>query len=117
MTTLKNLSVLIVDPNGETAFDLRQSFITAGATTHVVANFVTAEKLLDSKKIDAVILPYSQDPETIAFCRAIAERSIPPVFTSEPPSRYPVKRQMSNAIIAVKGLIAERDAQTYRAIH
>ncbi|WP_045835965.1 hypothetical protein [Hyphomicrobium sp. 99] len=117
MTTLKNISVLIVDANGESAFDLRQSFTNAGATTHVVSNFVSAEKLLESKTIDAVVLPYSQDPETVAFCRVITERNIPPVFTSEPPPRYPVKRRMSSAIIAVKGLIAEQGAQRYRAVH
>ncbi len=50
-------------------------------------------------------LPYSQDPETISFCRLIAERNIPSVFTSEPPPRYQTSRQMSRAIIAVKGLI------------
>jgi len=117
MTTLNNLSVLIIDPNGEAAFELRQSFIAAGAATHVVATFASAEKLLDSKTIDAVILPYSQDPETVAFCRTISERNIPPVFTSEPPPRYSAKRRMSSAIIAVKGLIAEQGEQTYRAVH
>ena len=117
MTSLKNLSVLIVDPNGETAFELRQSFIAAGATTHVVANLTSAAKLLDAKAIDAVILPYSQTPETVAFCRAMAARNIPPVFTSEPPARYQAKRRMSSAILAVKALIAEQGAQIYRAIH
>ncbi|CAA2140782.1 hypothetical protein [Hyphomicrobium sp. ghe19] len=117
MTSLKNISVLVIDPNGEVAFDLRQSFIAAGAGTHVVASFALAEKLLDLKAIDAVILPYSQNPETIAFCRTIAERNIPAVFTSEPPARYSASRRMSSAIIAVKGLIAEQSAQTYRAIH
>jgi DNA-binding NtrC family response regulator len=117
MTSLKNLSVLIIDPNGEMAFDLRQSLTAAEAATHVVANFASAEKLLDAKTIDAVILPYSQDPQTVAFCRAISDRNIPSVFTSEPPARYSAKRRMSSAIIAVKGLIAEQCAQTHRAVH
>lgn len=117
MTNLKNLSVLIVDPNGEAAFELRQSFVAAGATTHVVANLTSAEKLLEAKAIDAVVLPYSQTPETIAFCRAMAARNIPPVFTSEPAARYQTKRRMSNAIIAVKALITEQGMRLHRAIH
>ena len=117
MTTLKNISVLIIDPNGEAAFELRQSFIAAGAITHVVANLTSAETMIDAKAIDAVILPYSQTPETVAFCRALAARNIPAVFTSEPPARYPVKRRMSNAIIAVKALIAEQGTPAHRAVH
>jgi hypothetical protein len=117
MTSLSELSVLIVDPNGEVAFELRQSFISAGAKTHVVASFALAEKLLDVKAIDAVVLPYSRDPDTISFCRMITERNIPSVFTSEPPARYPTRKQMSHAIIAVKGLIAQQGQQTYQAIN
>ncbi len=117
MTSLHDLSVLIVDPNGEVAFELRQSFIAVGARTHVVASFALAEKLLGVKTIDAVVLPYSQDPETISFCRLIAERNIPSVFTSEPPPRYQTSRQMSRAIIAVKGLIAEQGLRTYQTVN
>lgn len=117
MTTLKNISVLIIDPDGEAAFELRQSFIAAGATTHVVSNLAAAERLLDAKTIDAVILPYAQTPETVAFCRAMAARNIPPVFTSEPPARYQAKRRMSSAILAVKALIAEQSPHMHRAIH
>ncbi len=117
MTSLKDLSILIVDPNGESAFALRQSFISAGGTTHVVQSLTMAEHFLDSKIIDAVVLPYSQDPQTIGFCRMLSARDIPSVFTSEPPARYPTRREMSNAIIAVKGLIAENNLQTYHSIN
>lgn len=117
MTTLTELSILIVDPKGDAAFGLRQSFIAAGAKAHVVESLAFAERLLDAKSIDAVVLPYSQDPQTVAFCRMLAARSIPSVFTSEPPARYPTRRQMSGAIIAVKGLVAECGAQTYQLIN
>jgi hypothetical protein len=117
MTSLKNLTILIVDPNGEAAFALRQSFIAAGSKTHVVESLTLAERFLASKAIDAVVLPYSQDPQTIGFCRMLAAREIPSVFTSEPPPRYPTRHGMSNAILAVKGLIAENDLQTYRPIN
>jgi hypothetical protein len=117
MTSLKNLSILIVDPDGEAAFALRQSFISAGAKTHVVQSFALAERFLTSKTIDAVVLPYSQDPQTVGFCRMLSAHEIPSVFTSEPPARYPTRRQMSNAILAVKGLIAENDLHTYHPIN
>jgi hypothetical protein len=117
MTSLKDLCVLIVDPNGEAAFALRQSFIAAGAKTHVVENLSSAERLLATKVIDAVVLPYSHDTRTIDFCRMLSVREIPSVFTGEPPARYPIRREMSNAILAVKGLIAENDLQTYQSIN
>lgn len=117
MTSLKDLSILIVDPDGDSAFGLRQSFISAGAKTHVVGSLTFAERLLDAKSIDAVILPYSATPRTVEFCRLLADRNIPSVFTSEPPARYPTRRPLSSAIIAVKGLIAENGLQTYHSIN
>lgn len=117
MTSLQNLSVLIVDPDGEAAFGLRQSFVAAGAKAHVVESLTFAERLLDAKNMDAVVLPYSQDPQTIGFCRMLSERNIPAVFTSEPPARYPTRRQLSGAIIAVKGLIDESGLRTYQSIN
>jgi hypothetical protein len=117
MTSLSELSILIVDTNGEAAFELRQSFIAAGAKAHVVESLAFAERLLDAKSIDAVVLPYSHSPQTVAFCRMLAARNVPSVFTSEPPARYPTRQQMSRAIIAVKGLIAEHDVQTYQSIN
>jgi len=117
MTSLRDLSILIVDPNGEAAFALRQSFVAAGAKTHVVESLALAERFLASKSIDAVVLPYSHDPYTVNFCRMLSTHDIPAVFTSEPPARYPTRRQMSNAIIAVKGLIAENGLQTYHPIN
>jgi hypothetical protein len=117
MTSLTNLSILIVDPNGEAAFALRQSFVAAGAKTHVVQALSSAERLVASKTIGAVVLPYSQDPQTVDFCRMLSSRDIPSVFTSEPPARYPTRRGLSNAIIAVKGLIAENDLLTYHPVN
>lgn len=117
MTSLSDLSILIVDPNGEAAFVLRQSFIAAGAKTHVVENLAAAERFLGVKSIDAVVLPYSQDPQTVNFCRLLASQNIPSVFTSEPPARYPTRRPLSGAIIAVKGLIAEAGLETYHSVN
>jgi hypothetical protein len=117
MTSLKDLSILIVDPNGESAFGLRQSFIAAGAKSHVVESLAFAERLLDVKTFDAVVLPYSQDPQTVSICRTLSHRNIPSVFTSEPPPRYSSRRHMSGAIIAVKGLIAEHGLSTYPTLN
>ncbi len=117
MASLKDLSILIIDTNGEAAFGLRQSFIAAGAKAHVIESLAFAEKILNAKNFDAVVLPYSQDPQTVSLCRTLALRNIPSVFPSEPPPRYSARRQMSGAIIAVKGLIAEHDLRTYRTIN
>ncbi len=117
MASLNDLSILIIDPNGEAAFRLRQSFVAAGAKVHVIESLSFAEKILDAKNFDAVVLPYSQEPQTISLCRTLALRNIPSVFTSEPPPRYSARRQMSGAIIAVKGLIAEHDVRSYRTIN
>ncbi len=117
MTSLNDLSILVIDPNGEAAFGLRQSFVSAGAKTHVVESLALAEKILDAKNIDAVVLPYSQESETVEFCRVLGVRGIPSVFTSEPPARYQTRRRMSDAIIAVKGLIAEHGLQTVQSIN
>lgn len=117
MTSLNSLSILVVDPNGEAAFSLRQSFVAAGAKAHVVESLALAWKFLNVKAIDAVVLPYSQDTETVEFCRELGIRGIPSVFTSEPPARYHTRRRMSDAIIAVKGLIAENGLETIHSIN
>jgi hypothetical protein len=117
MTSLKDLSILIVAPNGEAAFGLRQSFIAAGAKAHVVENLVFARRLLETKAFDAVVLPYSQDPQTVCMCRTLAQRNIPSIFTSEPPARYPSRKRMSGAIMAVKGLISEHGLSAYQSIN
>jgi CheY-like chemotaxis protein len=108
MTSLSNLSILVVDPNGEAGFDLSQSLLSAGAKTHVVQSLNAAMTLLNAKRVDAVVLPYSREPQTVTFCMDLNTRSIPTVFTSEPPTRYPVRRRMSGAIAAVQNLIADR---------
>ena len=53
MTNLSDLTVLIVDPSDQTGAEYRKSFVNAGADAHVVKNFSAAEKLVETKKIDA----------------------------------------------------------------
>ena len=107
MTNLKDLTVLIVDPLGLMGFNYRRSFVAAGADAHVVSNFSAAQKLVETKKISAAILPYAQDAETVGFCRLLALKSVPCIFTSEPLARYPTRRPMSEAVLAVQELLSE----------
>ena len=50
MTNLSDLTLLIVDPSEQTGFELRRSFVDAGANTHLVSNFAVAEKLVETKR-------------------------------------------------------------------
>ena len=108
MTNLSDLTVLIVDPSGQTGVDYRKSFVDAGADAHVVGAFAAAERLLETKKIDAAVVPYSRDAETVSFYRLLALKNIPCIFTSEPPARYPTRQRMSEAILAVRAILARQ---------
>ena len=108
MTNLSDLNVLIVDPSGHTGFELRKSFVNAGANTHVVGNFTAAEKFVETKKVDAALVHFSTDADTIAFCKLLSQKNIPCIFTSEPPARYATRRPLSEAIIAVQAVLAEQ---------
>ena len=59
MTNLSDLTLLIVDPSEQTGFSLRKSFVDAGANTHVVSNFTVAEKLVETKTLDAALMHIS----------------------------------------------------------
>ena len=87
MTNIPSLSVLIVDRSNDTAFDLRRAFVNAGVNTHVVGGFASAQTMIDNKHIDAVLVEFSLDADTVAFCNALSLRSIPRFFTCKPPTR------------------------------
>ena len=105
MTNLCDLHVLIVDRSDYSGFELRNSFMKAGANTHVVSSFASAAKLVRNTKIDVALVEYSTDSETIAFLRTLSELNIPCVFTSEPTARYtrPRKSEMVAAVQDVLG--------------
>ena len=68
MTNLSDLTLLIVDPSEQTGCSLRKSFADAGgANTHVANNFAVAEKLVETKKIDAALVHFSTDADTVAI--------------------------------------------------
>ena len=108
MTNLSDLTLLIVDPSEQMGFSLRKSFVDAGANTHVVSNFAVAEKLVETKKIDAALVHFSTDADTVAFCKLLSAKNIPCIFTSEPPPRYSKRRPMSEAIVAIQAVLAEQ---------
>ena len=109
MTNLSGLTVLIVDPSEQTGAEYRKSFVNAGADAHVVKNFSAAEKLVETKKIDAALVHYAKDVETVSFCRLLYLKNIPCIFTAEPPQRYPKRKPMAEALAAVQAILSRVD--------
>jgi hypothetical protein len=108
MTNLSDLTVLIVDLSRLDGSELRRMFVNACAATHVAETYAAARKLVESTKIDAVLLPFSTDAETISFCKMLSQKSIPRIFTSEPPPRCSKRRAMSEVVIAIHAVLAQR---------
>ena len=109
MTNLSDLTVLIVDPSEQTGAEYRKSFIDAGADAHVVRTFSVAEKLVENKNIDAALVHYAEDAETVSFCRLLYLKNIPCIFTAEPPQRYPTRKPMAEALVAVQAILSRSD--------
>ena len=113
MTLLNDLNVLIVDRSDYAGFDLRNAFVKAGANTHVVSNFASATKLLTNKKIDAVLVEFSTDPDTVMFCKMASELAVPCVFTCEPPPRYAAARKDKPQVVAaIQTILADHLEET-----
>jgi hypothetical protein len=108
MTNLSDLNVLIVDLSGLDGSELRKMFINACAITHVAESYATATTLIENTKIDAVLMPFATDGQTITFSKALSEKNIPCIFTSEPPPRYSNRRPMSEAIVAIQAVLAQQ---------
>jgi hypothetical protein len=108
MTALTNLNVLVVDLSGLEDSDLRKIFANACAKTHVASSYATAIKLFQSTQIDAALLKFSDDEETVAFCKTLSEMNIPFVFASEPPPRYPTRKPKSEAILAIQSMLVQQ---------
>ena len=109
MTNLSDLTALLVDPSEQTGAEYRKSFINAGADAHVVKNFSAAEKLVETKKIDAALIHYAQDVQTVSFCRLLYLKNIPCIFTAEPPQRYPTRKPMAEALATVRAILSRVD--------
>ena len=74
-------NVLIVERSTYARSYLRNAFINAN--THVVSSFAQAASLLADKRIDAVLLEFSTDPETVPFCKTLSALSVPRIFTGD----------------------------------
>jgi hypothetical protein len=107
--TLLNSNVVIVERVDAGVFQLCIAFNKAGAQTHIVASLPSALQVVKSQKIDAVLIKFSRDPDTIAFCKSLSELSIPYVFTSEPMARYAVaSRDVPDIVKEIKHLIVDQ---------
>ena len=74
-------SVIIVSPLG-CVHHIRNALLRSGATTHVFNTYGAALTLLRRKKIDTVVLEFSQDQATADFCEAVRSLNIPLVYAS-----------------------------------
>ncbi len=116
MQSLEHVNVVIVDPDNYGGYELRSSFVGAGATTHVVRTLSAATQLVECKKIDAAIVEFSTDRETADFCNTLAELSIPCIYTSEPPGSERPRRNSrssrSDIVSAIRDVLAQHAGQS-----
>ena len=64
-------SILIVDPSHSFANLLRAKLVTYGLSAHIFASYKAALVVLESKKIDSVVVPFDAAQETIEFCEVV----------------------------------------------
>lgn len=81
-------SIVIVDPRSTSGVGLRNSLTRAGDTAHVFSNFPSALKMVERKKVDAVVVDFDTDKETVTFCDAVRSLGVAVVYSSShvPPS-------------------------------
>ena len=110
MTHLHERNVLIIDRSNYARFDLRHAFINAN--THVVSSFASAASLLANKRIDAVLLEFSTDPETVSFCKTLSALSVPCIFTGEWAAAIHIARKDNREVVApIHNLVADQIEQ------
>ena len=74
--------ILLVDPSHSFANLLRAKLVTYGSSAHIFASYKAALKLLQSKKIDSVVVPFDAAHETIEFCDAVRRLRVPLVYVA-----------------------------------
>jgi len=77
-------TVVIVDRSSHWGFNLRERLVSSGAHVHVVNSFASALRFARTKRIDAVVVEFDSDVNTIGFCKTLAELKIPYVFSPVP---------------------------------
>ena len=77
-------SIVIVDPSRTSGVGLRNCLTRAGDTAHVFSNFASALKMVERKKVDAVVVDFDTDRETVTFCDAVRSLGVQVVYSSSP---------------------------------
>ena len=75
-------SILIVDRTRSCGCGLSNSLLATDATAHVFNSFAPALALLQTKKIDTVVVEFDVDAETQAFCDQVKALRIPIVYST-----------------------------------
>ena len=70
--------------------------------------FEAATRLIESSHIDAAVVAFSNDKKSTAFLKALAERRIAVVYTSEPPEASAEPRNAPRSIVTALAAALER---------
>lgn len=109
MSTRSEVHVVIVDPQNYGGLALHSALAESGAVAHVVKTFEAATQLIENSHIDAAVVEFSNDKKTTAFLKALAERHIAVVYTSEPPEASADPRNAQRSIVtALAAALARR---------
>ena len=93
------MHVVIVDPKNYGGLALHSALTDTGAVAHVVHTFEAATRLIEGSHIDAAVVEFSTDKKTTAFLKALAERHIAVVYTSESPEASVDPRNAQRSIV------------------
>lgn len=82
-------SIIIVDRSHSCGCRLRNSLLVTGDTPHVFNSFAPALRLLQTKRIDTVVVEFATDQETLDFCDKVKALHIPVVYSTGSCQRAP----------------------------
>ena len=77
-------SIVIVDRSQLLGVRLRDCLLMGGVSVHIFHSYQPALALIESKKVDSVVIEFGNDPETVKFCDAARAMRVPVVFASSP---------------------------------
>lgn len=81
---MSSKSIVVVDRSRSSGVAWRECLARSGDTAHILSNFHSALEMIERKKIDAVLVEFDTDKETIAFCGVVHDLGIPIVYASTP---------------------------------
>ena len=77
-------SVVVVDRSRSSGVGICNCLAKTDDTAHVFNDFPGALQLMKRKKIDAVVVEFDTDKDTLEFCDAARSLGIPVIYSSAP---------------------------------